>query len=57
MKLFQGEYMIIIVTSYGNIIWKFYRKSYKKARWRKSGQRVLNNFLKDYPAKGIICVK
>lgn len=49
--------MVIIVTSYGKIIWKIYRKSYKKARWRKLGQRMLNDFQRQYAAKGIIYVK
>lgn len=49
--------MTIIIRDDGVIKWKFYKKSYRKARWRKLGQRLLNDFLKQPGAKGLIFVK
>lgn len=41
----------------GNVTWCFYRKAYKKARWRRLGQRLLNYELKIYPGySGLIIV-
>ena len=41
----------------GNVTWRFYRKAYKKARWRRLGQRSLNYVLKNYPGySGLIIV-
>lgn len=48
--------MIIKVEDWGEVKWIFYRKSYKKARWRKLGQRLLDDFQKMPGAKGIIFV-
>ena len=50
--------MTIYVRKGGKIEWKFYRKSYRKARWRRLGQRLLNDFMATNPeATGIIFVK
>ena len=38
--------MTIEISKDGKIKWSFYRKHYKKARWRRAGQRELNWFLK-----------
>lgn len=49
--------MVIKVYDNGEAKWFFYRKSYRKARWRKLGQRLLNDFKKEYSTKGLIIVK
>ena len=38
--------MVIEITTDGIIRWHIYRKAYKKARWRRAGQRELNCFLR-----------
>ena len=41
----------------GNTVWHFYRKAYRKARWRKVGQRLLDYELKNFPGySGLIIV-
>ena len=44
----------------GSAEWHFYRKAYRKARWRRLGQRCLNDFhrfQKEHPgAHGLIIV-
>lgn len=48
--------MIITIVD-GVVTWRFYRKAYRKARWRRLGQRQLNITLKYYPNyDGIIIV-
>lgn len=49
--------MYIEVFDWGEVKWHFYRKSYRKARWRKLGSRLLKDFQKQYAAKGVIHVK
>ena len=49
--------MTIKVYDWGEVEWFYSRKSYRKARWKKAGQRLLNDFLKQSGAKGIIYVK
>ena len=39
--------MIIIIHRDGSVAWHFHRKSYRKARWRKAGQRQVNDIQKD----------
>ena len=39
--------MIIIIHRDGSVAWHFYRKSYRKARWRRAGQRRVNDIQKD----------
>ena len=48
--------MIIKIAEDGTVKWQFYRKSYKKARWRKLGARLLADFKKDAGAHGLIFV-
>lgn len=48
--------MIIIIAEDGTVKWQFCRKSYKKARWRKLGTRLLKDFQKDAGAHGLIFV-
>ena len=38
--------MTIQVFPNGLIEWRFYRKAYRKARWRKLGSRCLKDMLK-----------
>jgi len=38
--------MTIFIYKDGRTVWKFYIKSYKKARWRKLGQRMVNEIIK-----------
>ena len=38
--------MSIFFDETGNSLWKFYRKAYRKARWRKTGQRFLARAMK-----------
>lgn len=40
----------------GVITWKFYRKAYRKARWRKAGQRQIEIMQKYHGAKDILIV-
>ena len=40
--------MTIDIDREGNVSWHFYRKSYKKARWRRAGQRQVNCILEEY---------
>lgn len=50
--------MTITYDVHGNAEWRFYRKSYRKSRWRKEGQRMLDYLLKNYPGtSGIILVR
>lgn len=49
--------MVIKVSEDGSIKWIFRRKSYKKARWRRLGERLLKDFQKDIGAYGLIIVK
>ena len=39
--------MTITVHQDGQNEWHFYRKSYRKARWRKVGQRMVDAMLRD----------
>lgn len=49
--------MTIKVDAYGNAVWVFYRKSYRKARWRRVGQRLLDEVQRRYPGySGLIVV-
>ena len=48
--------MTIEVAKDGTVKWIFYRKSYRKARWRKLGQRLLDDFRKTPDAYGLIFV-
>lgn len=48
--------MLIKVANDGTVKWIFRRKSYRKARWRKLGQRFLNDFQKTPGAYGLILV-
>ena len=41
--------MTIIKSINGEIYFKFYRKHYKKARYRKWAQRIINQMDKDFP--------
>lgn len=47
--------MFIIVHKDGQIEWHFWRKSYRKARWRKLGQRMLDDYIK-HGLQGLIIV-
>ena len=53
--------MVIEVKKDGSVEWHIYKKSYRKSRWRKVGNRELKyfmNFRKDHPgAHGLIIVK
>ena len=46
--------MFIKIFKDGTIKWYFHRKAYKKARWRKLGQRLINYFQKTPGAYGLI---
>ena len=49
--------MTIQIHKDGNIKWNFYRKTYRKARWRKLGKRILDRITKEYPGYyGLIVV-
>ena len=48
--------MIIEVSQDGTVKWNFYRKAYRKARWRRLGRRLLNDFRKTPGAYGLILV-
>lgn len=48
--------MVIEVCKDGTVKWRFYRKAYKKARWRRLGARLLADFQKDAGASGLIFV-
>ena len=48
--------MTIDIAKDGTVKWIFYRKSYRKARWRRLGQRLLNDFQKTPGAYGLILV-
>lgn len=48
--------MVIEVAKDGTVKWQFYRKSYKKARWRKLGARLLADLQKEAGAHGLIFV-
>lgn len=48
--------MIIEIAENGTVKWRFYRKSYKKARWRRLGARLLADFQKDVGTHGLIFV-
>lgn len=39
--------MTIIIHPDGRIEWHFYKKAYRKSRWRKVGQRLINGMLKN----------
>ena len=49
--------MVIKIDKDGIVKWQFYRKSYKKARWRKLGARLLKDFQKEAGVHGLIFVK
>ena len=49
--------MVIKIAEDGTVKWQFRRKSYKKARWRKLGARLLKDFQKDTGTHGLIVVK
>lgn len=48
--------MLIKISKDGTVKWIFYRKSYRKARWRRLGQRMLNDFYKIPGTHGLIFV-
>lgn len=48
--------MAIKVEKDGTVKWIFHRKSYRKARWRRLGQRLLNDFQKTPGAYGLILI-
>lgn len=48
--------MIIKIAEDGTVKWQFYKKSYKKARWRRLGARLLKDFQKETGAYGLIFV-
>lgn len=48
--------MVIKIAEDGTVKWQFYRKSYKKARWRRLGTRLLTDFQKEKGANGLIFV-
>jgi len=48
--------MVIWVEKDGTVRWVFRRKSYRKARWRKLGQRLLDDFKKTPGVSGMIFV-
>lgn len=48
--------MTIDIAKDGTVKWIFHRKSYRKARWRRLGQRLLNDFRKTPGAYGLILV-
>lgn len=56
-RIYMVKTLAIIVRDDEDIEWRFYRKSFKKARWRKAGQRLLNDYLKIPAPKGVIWVK
>ena len=41
--------MTVYILPDGTIIWKFYRKTYRKTRWRYAAQRQINHMKKHYP--------
>ncbi len=41
--------MLIVVDYDGTATWTFSRKSYRKARWRRAGQRMVDDVKKNYP--------
>ena len=47
--------MFIIVLKDGRTKWYFLRKSYRKARWRKLGQRMIDYYIK-HGSYGLIVV-
>ena len=50
--------MIIKYDSEGNVTWIIYVKQYKKARYRKKGQRLLNYMLREFEGShSLIIVK
>lgn len=48
--------MTIEFDEHGNVRWNFYRKTYKKARWRRLGRRQLDFMLKNGYKSGLIIV-
>ncbi len=48
--------MVIKIAEDGTVTWKFYKKSYKKARWKRLGARLLVDFQKEAGAHGLIFV-
>lgn len=48
--------MVIEVAKDGTVKWRFYRRSYKKARWKRLGERLLADFKKEADAHGLIFV-
>ena len=57
MRQEEDVAMTIKVDAYGNAVWVFYRKSYRKARWRRVGQRLLDEVQRCYPGySGLIVV-
>ena len=48
--------MMISIALDGTVKWRFDRKSYRKARWRKLGQRMIDDILKEPGAYGMIYV-
>lgn len=45
--------MVIQIFPNGLIEWRFYRKAFRKARWRKLGSRCLKNMLKTIEDDGL----
>lgn len=41
--------MLIEVFEDGSVKWHFFRKSYRKARWKREGDRQLQYFQKHFP--------
>lgn len=48
--------MTIRFDEHGNVQWNIYRKAYKKSRWRKCGQRLLEHCMKQGYKSGLIIV-
>ena len=48
--------MTIHIDLEGNIIWNFYRKAYRKARWRRIGTRCIQYMQKHYPGSDTLIV-
>ena len=48
--------MTIHVNKLAKIEWNFYRKGYRKARWRRLGQRLLNRMQEEFPGYDTLIV-
>ena len=48
--------MTVDIEKDGTIVWKFYRKAYKKARFRRHAQRQIDWLTRDYPGHSILII-